>query len=76
MLFRSFMVRLMVFLFSHRHEKEDLFIRETRAAGHELDFSVARDVMYKYSKKAQEKFMTYPIECFFLIHFAKSEEGL
>ena len=71
----QFVLRLMIFLFSHRHEKEDLFITETRAAGDVLDFSIVRDVMYKYSKKAQEKFLTYPIECFFLIKFAESKEG-
>lgn len=45
-------VRLIAFLFSHRHEKKDLFITETRAAGLQLDFNIVRDVMYKYSKKS------------------------
>lgn len=45
-------VRLMSFLFSHRHEKKDLFITQTREAGLIIDFNIVRDVMYKYSKKS------------------------
>jgi len=44
--------RLIAFLFSHRHEKKDLFITQTREAGLHLDFNIVRDVMYKYSKKS------------------------
>lgn len=65
----------MAFLFTHRHGKGDKFLSETREAGEELDFDIVRDVMYKYSKKAQEKFFNSPIECFFLISFATSKEG-
>ena len=45
-------VRLMSFLFSHRHENKDLFITQTREAGLIIDFNIVRDVMYKYSKKS------------------------
>lgn len=31
--------------------------------------------MYHYSKKAQERFFTYPIESFFMAMFANSEDG-
>ena len=40
-----------------------------------FDFSIVRNVMYLYSKKAQEHFMTYPVECFFLAQFYNSAEG-
>mmetsp|Transcript_8027 Transcript_8027/g.12393 ORF Transcript_8027/g.12393 Transcript_8027/m.12393 type:complete len:118 (+) Transcript_8027:1567-1920(+) len=49
---------MMVFLFSHRHTKDDLFIVETRDKVNEhpeqlhMDFTIVRDVMYHYSKKA------------------------
>jgi len=31
--------------------------------------------MYLYSKKAQENYLKYPIESFFLAHFASSTDG-
>ena len=42
---------MMAFVYSHRHNKDDKFIVETKQAGF-IDFSIVRDVMYKYSKKA------------------------
>ena len=41
-----------------------------------IDFSIVRDVMYKYSKKAQDRFFSYPIESFIFAAFALSDEGL
>jgi len=38
---------LMVVVHSHRHNKEDDFISDTP-----IDFSLVRDTMYKYSKRA------------------------
>jgi len=32
--------------------------------------------MYKYSKKAQDRYFSYPIEAFFFAIFALSDEGL
>lgn len=69
---KTFALRMMAFLFTHRHGKEDKFLAESRADGDELDFDIVRDVMYKYSKKAQDKFFSHPIESFFLISFAGS----
>ena len=72
---------MMVFLFSHRHTKDDKFIVETREKVEEhpnelhMDFSIVRNVMYHYSKKAQERFFTFPIETYFFIRFAGSREG-
>jgi hypothetical protein len=42
---------MMAFTFAHRHEKDDLFITETKKDGI-INFSLVRDVMYKYSKKS------------------------
>lgn len=48
----------MMIVFSHRYSKGDKFIVEAEAeAGASpdrplIDFSIIRDVMYKYSKKA------------------------
>jgi hypothetical protein len=67
---------MMIFVFAHRHSKGDKFIEETRESmNHKknsslhFDFSIVRNVMYLYSKKAQEHYMTYPVECFFLSTF-------
>ena len=44
---------MMMVVFSHRYCKGDVFINECLAQGDSnLDFSIVRDVMYKYSKKA------------------------
>jgi len=43
----EFITILVVLVNSHRHNKEDKFIRDTR-----VDFTIVRDTMYKYSKKA------------------------
>ena len=42
---------MMAFCFSHRYEKDDLYITETKQDGI-IDFSIVRNVMYKYSKKS------------------------
>lgn len=38
---------MMAFVYAHRHNKEDLFLKESH-----LDFTILRDCMYHYSKKA------------------------
>lgn len=61
---------MIAFVYAHRHNKDDQFIVEAKAKGY-IDFSIVRDVMYKYSKKAQDRFFSYPIECYFFAKFAK-----
>ena len=39
------------------------------------DFNVVRDTMYKYSSKAEEKFLTNPTLSYMAIIFAHSEPG-
>ena len=67
---QEFITMLTVVVHSHRHNKNDEFIAETK-----IDFSIVRDTMYKYSKKSQEKFFSYPIFSFLFIWFAQSQEG-
>lgn len=57
-------------LFSHRYTKNDRFICEKA-----IEFDIIRDVMYKYSKKAQDRYFSYPVECFMFAAFALSDEG-
>ena len=73
---------MMIMLFTHRHGKDDRFLLETKQAlaasprGLHFDFTVVRDTMYKYSKKAEERFFTFPVEAFFMARFAGSKDGL
>lgn len=47
---------MMIIVFSHRYSKGDKFIIEAEQEAKDdlpvIDFSIIRDVMYKYSKKA------------------------
>merc|ERR1719230_421719 len=70
-------------LFSHRHTKKDTFIEEAQREGREsgnkhlaIDFTIIRDVMYKYSKKAERKYFQCEMESFLFATFALSDEGL
>ena len=68
---------MLMIVFSHRYCKDDVFIKEAiQSDGSYMDFSIVRDVMYKYSKKAQDRFFSYPIEAFFFSAFALSEDGI
>ncbi|CDW83548.1 UNKNOWN [Stylonychia lemnae] len=62
---------LMAVVHSHRHNKEDSFLSESS-----VDFSLVRDTMYKYSKKAQERFFSIPVFAFLFAWFAQSQEGM
>lgn len=80
---KSIILRVMMILFSHRHTKRDTFIEQaqqeaTQSGCKELtiDFSVIRDVMYKYSKKAEEKYFQCETESFMFAAFALSDEGV
>ena len=73
---------MMIFVFSHRHNKGDRFITETleelkgaEEVDRHFDFSMVRNVMYLYSKKAQEQYFKYPVESFFIAMFAKTQDG-
>ena len=62
-------------IFSHRFNKGDKFISEPETQS-SVDFSIVRDVMYKYSKKAQDRFLAHPVQSFMLAVFALSDDGL
>ena len=70
----KFIYSVMAIVFSHRASKGDPSIMQAEAEGI-IDFSVVRDVMYKYSKKAQERFFTSPNESFLFAAFSLSDEG-
>ena len=80
---KSIILRVMMVLFSHRHTKRDTFIEEAQQEADEsgcpslaIDFSIIRDVMYKYSKKAEERYFQCETESFMFAAFALSDEGL
>lgn len=67
----------MMICFSHRYNKGDRFIQEAeKEAEANIDFTIVRDVMYKYSKKAQDRYFSYPIEAFLFAAFSLSDEGI
>ena len=61
----------MAVVHSHRHNKEDSFLSESP-----IDFTLVRDTMYKYSKKAQERFFQVPTLAFLFVWFSASQEGM
>jgi len=65
---------LSLVVLSHRHNKEESISKKKDK--HELDFSLVRDTMYKYSKKVQERFFKHPPLAFLFIAFAASPEGI
>ena len=68
---------MMGIVFSHRYSKGDKFIQEAEALNNgSIDFNLIRDCMYKYSKKAQDRYFSYPIEAFLFSAFSLSDEGI
>ena len=70
----------MMIVFSHRYSKGDKFILESEACASSqmmapIDFTIIRDTMYKYSKKAQDRYFSFPIESFLFAAFSLSDEG-
>jgi hypothetical protein len=61
----DFLNNLLGVVHSHRHNKEDNFLHESN-----IDFGIIRDTMYKYSKKAQEKFFQIPALAFLFAWFS------
>lgn len=72
---KNLILSLCAILFSHRYDKKDMFILECQDSGAEIKFNIIRDVMYRYSKKAQRELMSRPEDAFFLLNFAGSQKG-
>jgi hypothetical protein len=60
------MEMLAMVVLSHRHNKEETISKKEK----DFDFSIVRDTMYKYSKKAQERFFRVPTLAFLFVTFA------
>ena len=63
----EFLELLKLLVFSHRHNKNDAFLKDPL-----VDFTVVREPMYKYSKTAQETFFDNPTFAFLFAWFAYS----
>lgn len=61
---------LTVLVHSHRHNKNEEFLNDEN-----LDFGTIRDVMYKYSKKAQQTFFEQKLLSFLFCWFAMNPES-
>ena len=73
-IYDEIVLKMLILLFSHRHNKGDLFISELENSDVNLDFKIQRDIMYKYSKYSHDNFFKSPIDLFFLINFANSDD--
>mmetsp|Transcript_94094 Transcript_94094/g.129575 ORF Transcript_94094/g.129575 Transcript_94094/m.129575 type:complete len:121 (+) Transcript_94094:496-858(+) len=62
---REMLNQIKLVVFSHHHNKTEEFLMER-----DVDFSVVRDTMYKYSKTSQEKFFSHPVFAFMFTYFA------
>jgi hypothetical protein len=60
----QFTASILSIVLSHHHQKEDI---KRIVDGTAVDFKLVRDTMYKYSKKAEEKFFQNPCVAFFFI---------
>jgi len=58
---------------SHHFQKEEIKKLVTNTS---VEFSVIRDTMYRYSKKAEEKFFQYPVMAYIFLSFALSKKGI
>jgi len=63
---------LLSIVLSHHFQKRDI---EGATRGTQIDFMLVRDTMYKYSKRAEERFFSNPCLAYFFIEFATSEQG-
>lgn len=68
----SFTSGILSIVLSHHFQKEDI---KKIVLGTSVDFKLVRDTMYKYSKKAEEKFFQSPCMAYFFIQFANSPQG-
>lgn len=58
---------------SHHYQKDEILsmVKDTS-----VDFQIVRDTMYKYSKKAEEKFFQEPCFAYFFVQFSTSHWGM
>lgn len=68
----EFTSSILSIVLSHHHQKADI---KRIVEGTSVDFKLVRDTMYKYSKKAEEKFFQSSCMAYFFIQFARSPQG-
>lgn len=66
----AFVEYLKLMVFSHRHNKDDAYLKETIAS-----FDIVRDPNYKYSKQAEHAFLSEPVYAFLLACFSCTMKG-
>ena len=67
---RQFIEYLKLLVFSHRHNKNDFYLKDTIAS-----FDLVRDPNYKYSKHAEAAFFALPVYSFLFACFSVSTKG-
>jgi hypothetical protein len=68
----EFTSSILMIVLSHHFQKRDI---QSIIKGTQVDFQLVRDTMYKYSKKAEEKFFNDPCMAFLFIQFAVSSKA-
>lgn len=68
----EFTSSILSIVLSHHHQKADI---KRIVEGTSVDFKLVRDTMYKYSKKAEEKFFQNSCMAYFFIQFSQSPQG-
>lgn len=68
----QFTSSILSIVLSHHHQKADI---KRIVEGTSVDFKLVRDTMYKYSKKAEEKFFQNGCMAYFFIQFSRSPQG-
>lgn len=59
---------------SHHYQKPEI-ISMLNSLNEDADFSAVRDTMYKYSKKAEDRFFNEPVLAFLFLYFATTHDG-
>ena len=76
---KEFIRMLMAVVHSHRHNKDDAVENKVNTnneqSSDEIDFTLVRDTMYKYSKIAQRRFFANAALAFLFAWFSFSSEG-
>jgi hypothetical protein len=58
---------------SHHFQKDEI---QKLISGTFIEFSKVRDTMYKYSKKAEDKFFKEPILAYLFVWYANNQKGM
>ena len=68
----EFTSAILSIVLSHHYKKKDI---EDISEGTAVDFGMVRDTMYRYSKKAEERYFRNACMAYFFVQFARGKHG-